>query len=98
MRKLFPSLENQTLAIALSSREITRLKEPSQWVGYNEEAAGKVCSVLLKNNGLHVEIELDKDSFIGKTNQAGIKDVILESALSAIQDCEKFCCGGRCRR
>ena len=82
------SLENQTLAIALSSGEITRLKEPSQWVGYNEEAAGKVCSVLLKNNGLHVEIQLDKDSFIGKTNQAGIKDVILESALSAIQDCE----------
>lgn len=81
------SLENQTLAIALSSGKITCLKEPSQWVGYNEEA-GKVCSVLLKNNGLHVEIQLDKNSFIGKTNQAGIKDVILESALSAIQDCE----------
>lgn len=81
------SLENQTLALTLSSGQITGLKEPSQWVGYREEAS-KLCSVLLKNNGLHVEIELDKDSFIGKTNQAGIKDVILESALSAIQDCE----------
>ena len=81
------SLENQTLALTLSSGQITGLKEPSQWVGYREEAS-KLCSVLLKNNGLHVEIQLDKDSFIGKTNQAGIKDVILESALSAIQDCE----------
>lgn len=81
------SIEDETLSAALSSGQITHLKKSSQWVGYNEEAA-QLCSILLKNNGLHVEIQLDKKSFIGKTNQAGIKDVLLESALSAIQDCE----------
>ena len=44
--------------------------------------------VLLKNNNLHVEIQIDKDHAVGSTDPAGIKDVFLESAITTIQDCE----------
>lgn len=81
------AIEQQTLSIVLSSGKMTHLKEPSQWVGYSENE-GRLNAIVFKNNGLHVEIQLDKNSLIGKTNEAGIKDIILESALSAIQDCE----------
>lgn len=81
------AIEQQTLSIGLSSGKMTHLKEPSQWVGYSENE-GRLNAIVFKNNGLHVEIQLDKNSLIGKTNEAGIKDIILESALSAIQDCE----------
>ena len=44
--------------------------------------------ILLKNNGLHFEIQIDANSVIGKTDAAGIKDVLVESALTTIMDCE----------
>ncbi|MDA7840206.1 malate synthase G, partial [Luminiphilus sp.] len=58
-----------------------------QWVGYTGEA-NQPQSILLKNNGLHAEIQIDPSHPIGQTDAAGIKDVCLESALTTIQDCE----------
>ena len=81
------ALSHQALVVTLNSGEEVGLKEVNQCVGYlgsKEEPS----SILLVNHGLHVEIQIDRNSFIGKTNSAGIKDVIIESALSAIQDCE----------
>ena len=65
----------------------TALATPSLFVGFNGDAA-KPSAVLLKHNGLHVEIEIDPTSPIGKTDAAGVKDVVLESAITTIQDCE----------
>jgi len=65
----------------------TALKDADKFVGYTGDAA-KPSSVLLKNNGLHVEIEIDPRHVIGATDAAGVKDVVLESAITTIQDCE----------
>ncbi|TBV08718.1 malate synthase G [Stutzerimonas kirkiae] len=63
------------------------LKDNAQLLGYQGEA-GAPSAVLLKHNGLHFEIQIDRDSPIGKTDAAGVKDVLLESALTTIMDCE----------
>lgn len=67
-------------------REVVLLN-PSQFVGYIEKD-GQISSLLLRNNELHIEIQLDKNHPIGKEHPAGIKDVWLESAITTIQDCE----------
>ncbi|MDB4095829.1 malate synthase G, partial [Amylibacter sp.] len=64
-----------------------KLKNPSQFVGYRDETKSPE-GVLLKNNGLHVELYFNRETPIGQADKAGIADVILESALSAIMDCE----------
>ena len=80
-------IEEGALCALMPLGDKTRLKTPEKWVGYRANE-GKLEAIVLRNNGLHVEICLDSKSFIGLTNPAGINDVILESALSAIQDCE----------
>ena len=64
-----------------------KLKNPNQFVGYRDETKSPE-GVLLKNNGLHVELYFNRETPIGQADKAGIADVILESALSAIMDCE----------
>ena len=64
-----------------------KLQNPEQFVGYRDKANSPE-GVLLKNNNLHVELYFNKKTQIGKADKAGIADVILESALSAIMDCE----------
>ena len=64
-----------------------KLQKPEQFVGYREKANAPE-GILLKNNNLHVELYFNKETSIGKADKAGIADVILESALSAIMDCE----------
>lgn len=63
------------------------LKDTEKFVGYlgDEDAP---TSLLLCNNGLHIEIQIDRDHPVGASSEAGVKDVVLESALSTIQDCE----------
>lgn len=64
------------------------LAAPEQFVGYTGELGQPQWSVLLANHGLHIEILIDPDSPIGSTDAAGIKDVVLESAITTIMDFE----------
>jgi len=66
----------------------TGLAAPEKFVGYTGELGSPQWSVLLVNNGLHIEILIDPDSPIGAGDKAGIKDVVLESAITTIQDFE----------
>ena len=73
--------------IQLENGETTGLANPDQFVGYLGDE-GEPSGILLKNNGLHVEIQIDRKSSIGQNEKAGVKDVLVESALTTIQDCE----------
>ena len=75
------------LSVQLSTGEATTLADASKFTGYTG-AAQAPESILLRHNGLHIEIQIDRDHAVGKTDAAGIKDVCLESALTTIQDCE----------
>ena len=65
----------------------TGLASPEQFVGYTGDADAPT-SVLLANHGLHIEILIDPESPVGSTDAAGIKDVVLESAITTIVDFE----------
>ncbi|MBX7455161.1 malate synthase G [Mycolicibacterium sp. 3033] len=67
--------------------ESVSLEDPGQFVGYLGEPDAPTA-VLLVNNGLHIEILIDAESPIGSTDKAGIKDVVLESAITTIMDFE----------
>ena len=64
------------------------LADPDKFVGYTGELGSPDWSVLLVNNGLHIEILVDPQSPVGASDKAGIKDVVLESAITTIQDFE----------
>jgi len=81
------SIADGRLRIDLGS-ESTGLASPEKFVGYSGELGSPNWSVLLVNNGLHVEIQIDPESPIGKTDAAGVKDVVLESAVTTIIDFE----------
>jgi malate synthase len=66
---------------------LTTLADTSQLQGFTGIATAPTA-VLLQNNDLHIEIQLDADSAIGQTDKAGVKDVVLEAAVTTIQDCE----------
>ena len=81
------TIKDGQLKIALENREVVSLVQSEQFQGYvgdPEQPSG----VLLKNNNLHAEIQIDPDHSVGATDPAGIKDVLLESAITTIQDCE----------
>jgi len=75
------------LVITLQSGEQVSLAEPEKFIGYNGDDQNP-SAILLKNNGLHIEIKIDPSMPVAKTDPASVADIILESALSAIQDCE----------
>ena len=76
-----------SLQIILVNGQISGLQNPEKFIGYNgtEDAP---TAILLKNNDLHIEIQIDAESPIGRTDVAGVKDVVLESAITTIMDCE----------
>ncbi|MHA3981976.1 malate synthase G [Acinetobacter venetianus] len=78
---------NNGLAVTLKDGSTTSLAHESQFVGFNGDAVNPTEIVLL-NNGLHVIIDIDANSPIGKTDAAGVKDLTLEAAITTIQDLE----------
>ena len=80
-------VDNGQLVVSLKDGSTTGLAQPEKFVGYVGEAAAPK-GVLLKNNGLHFEIQIDASSPIGQTDAAGVKDVLMEAALTTIMDCE----------
>ena len=63
------------------------LTEPNKFIGFTRDKE-ELSSILYQNNGLHIEIKIDRDHPIGKDHPAGVSDVLLESAITTIQDCE----------
>ncbi len=81
------SVEAGQLVVRQGEGGSAGLEDPSQFVGYLGDAAAPT-SILLVHNGIHIDIQIDRSTTIGKTDAAGISDVILESALSTILDLE----------
>jgi len=81
------AIEGGKLVVTLADGTKTGLKEEDKLVGYTGDIANPT-SILLKNNGLHLEIVIDPTSPVGSTDAAGVKDLVLESALTTIMDCE----------
>jgi len=75
------------LAVRLGDGSTVGLADPSRFAGYNGPADGP-GEVLLKNNGLHIVLQFDPAHAVGKDDLAGVKDIVLESAVTVIQDCE----------
>jgi len=81
-------IDDGQLLITLGDGLSTGLAAPEQFVGYTGELGSPQWSVLLKNHGLHIDILIDPVSPVGSTDAAGIKDVVLESAVTTIIDFE----------
>jgi len=80
------TVDNGQLRVALPQGG-TGLKTPAQFAGFQGDAQAPQ-SILLKHHGLHIDIQVDRAHAIGATDAAGIKDVVVEAALTAIMDCE----------
>ncbi|WP_137889010.1 malate synthase G [Pseudomonas sp. 2FE] len=80
-------VKSGTLAVSLKDGSSSGLKNAAQFIGFQGDAAAPTA-VLLKNNGLHFEIQIDASSPIGQTDAAGVKDLLMEAALTTIMDCE----------
>ena len=80
-------IKDGSLQITLGDQNQATLQDESKFIGFvgtSENPTG----ILLKNNLLHLEIQIDRNHPIGSTDAAGIKDVLVESAITTIQDCE----------
>lgn len=80
-------VENGQLVVTLADGTTTGLAQPEKFVGYRGEASAP-SAILLKNNALHIEILIDANGVVGKTDTAGIQDLIVEAAITTIMDCE----------
>ncbi len=76
----------KTLTVSLGDQQ-TELKNPDQFAGYTGSDA-EPSAVLLVNHGLHAELQIERNDPVGKAHAAGVKDVLLEAAVTTIQDCE----------
>ena len=79
--------EDRSLSMLLDDGSKTQLAQPNQYVGYinnSQDAFG----LLFENNNLHFEIQIDINHPVGQVDRAGVKDILIESAVTTIQDCE----------
>ena len=79
-------IKNKDL-IFLNGKDEKNLKNKNQFVAFNEKN-GKLSSILIQNNNLHIEISMDPNHMVGKLDKASISDVVVESAISTIVDNE----------
>ncbi len=75
------------LVCVLANGRKTALADPSHFAGF-QLADGRVSSVLLRHHGLYIDLRIDRDHPVGKAHPAGVHDVVIESAVTTIQDCE----------
>ncbi len=75
------------LIVSLKGGSNSGLRDDAQFIGFQGPAAEPIA-ILLKHNGLHFEIQIDASTPVGQTDAAGIKDVLMEAALTTIMDCE----------
>ena len=75
------------LVVTLSNGKNASLVDEKKFTGFQGEAESP-SAILIKNNGIHFEIQIDRSHPIGKNDDAGVKDILLESALTTIMDCE----------
>lgn len=75
------------LVVALKGGSNTGLRNDAQLIGFHGDEAAPTA-ILLKNNGLHFEIQIDASTPVGQTDAAGVKDILMEAALTTIMDCE----------
>jgi len=80
-------VEQGQLVVDLPNNSRTGLQDPARFAGYRGDAAAPTA-VLLVNHGLHVELQIDRANPVGKASPAGVADVLLESAVTTIEDCE----------
>ena len=80
-------IEGGALQVTLNDGSQTGLANATQYIGYQGSLAAPTA-ILLKNNDLHVEIQIDRQSVTGQADAAGVKDLLIEAALSTIIDCE----------
>ena len=75
------------IVVTLVDGSKTHLLNKDQYIGYMDKGEG-AYGLLFKNNNLHIEIQVDRSHPIGQDDLAGIKDILVESAITTIQDCE----------
>jgi len=81
------TVANGALQVSLKDGSKVGLKQPEKFVGYNGDAASPTA-ILLKNNGLHFELQINRAGTIGGSDAAGLNDIVMEAALTTIMDCE----------
>ena len=81
------AIVDRQLHITLKNGDTTTLKDTAKFIGYNGETSSPTA-VLLKNNALHIEIQIDRNGSIGKDDSAGVQDLLVEAAITTIMDCE----------
>ena len=80
-------IQDETLKVQLENNSITELLHTKKFIGYTGELENPKI-ILIKNNNLHFEIHVDRDTNIGAIDSAGVKDIYIEAALTTIMDCE----------
>ena len=80
-------INDGNLEITLKDQTKVTLVDNDKFVGYSGDVENP-SGILMKNNNLHVEVQIDREDAVGKDDLAGIKDILVESAVTTIQDCE----------
>ena len=80
-------INDGNLEITLKDQTKVTLEDKDKFVGYSGDVENP-SGILMKNNNLHIEVQIDREDSVGKDDLAGIKDILVESAVTTIQDCE----------